>query len=106
MPATSTAPRFRDPTAQTRYSTVMSPDQPPRQLPLVMSAPRGRARPPRHLADLDEPGRKALLEEMGLPGFRAKQLSHHYFARLVEDPAQMTDLPAGAREELVAVLLP
>ena len=40
-----------------------------------MSAPRGRAKPPRHLADLDEPGRKALLEEMGLPGFRAKQLS-------------------------------
>jgi 23S rRNA (adenine2503-C2)-methyltransferase len=77
-----------------------------RQLPLVMSEPRGRAKPPRHLADLDEPGRKALLEEMGLPGFRARQLSTHYFGRLVDDPAEMTDLPAGQRDELVAALLP
>ena len=85
----------------------MSQEQTQRpQLPLVMSAPRGRAKPPRHLADLDEPGRKALLEEMGLPGFRAKQLSTHYFGRLVDDPAEMTDLPAGQRDELVAALLP
>ena len=32
---------------------------------------------------------------LGLPGFRAKQLSTHYFSRLVDDPAQMTDLPAA-----------
>ncbi|GAB3083701.1 23S rRNA (adenine(2503)-C(2))-methyltransferase RlmN [Nocardioides zeae] len=75
-------------------------------LPLVMEAPRGRAKPPRHLADLDEAGRKALLEESGLPGFRAKQLSHHYFARLTSDPAEMTDLPAAQREELAAALFP
>ena len=43
---------------------------------------------------------------MGLPGFRAKQLSTHYFARLVDDPAEMTDLPAAQRDELVAALLP
>ena len=43
---------------------------------------------------------------MGLPGFRAKQLSHHYFSRLTDDPAEMTDLPAGQRDELVAELLP
>ena len=85
----------------------MSHDQTQRpQLPLVMSSPRGRAKPPRHLADLDEAGRKALLEEMGLPGFRAKQLSHHYFARLTDDAAEMTDLPAGQRDELVSALLP
>ncbi|BBH18233.1 putative dual-specificity RNA methyltransferase RlmN [Nocardioides baekrokdamisoli] len=75
-------------------------------LPLVMEAPRGRAKPPRHLADLDEVGRKDLLTEMGLPGFRAKQLSTHYFGRLVHDPAEMTDLPASQREELVTALLP
>jgi hypothetical protein len=57
----------------------------PKSLPLVFNEPRGRKKPPRHLADLDEPGRKALLEEMGLPGFRAKQLSMHYFGRLVDD---------------------
>ena len=77
-----------------------------RQLPLVMEPPRGRGKPPRHLADLDEAGRKALLEEQGLPGFRAKQLSTHYFSRLADDPATMTDLPAGQREELAGALLP
>jgi 23S rRNA (adenine2503-C2)-methyltransferase len=75
-------------------------------LPLVFDEPRGRKKPPRHLADLDAAGRKALLEEHGLPGFRAKQLSAHYFARLVDDPAEMTDLPAAQRTELVDALLP
>ncbi|MBS44886.1 MAG: 23S rRNA (adenine(2503)-C(2))-methyltransferase RlmN [Nocardioides sp.] len=77
-----------------------------RALPLVMSAPRGRKKPPPHLADLDPAGRKALLEDNGLPGFRAKQLSTHYFARLVDAPEQMTDLPAAQRGELVSTLLP
>jgi 23S rRNA (adenine2503-C2)-methyltransferase len=75
-------------------------------LPLVFDEPRGRKKPPPHLADLDAAGRKALLEEHGLPGFRAKQLSTHYFGRLVDDPAEMTDLPAAQRDELVATLLP
>ena len=78
----------------------------PKTLPLVFDEPRGRKKPPRHLADLDEAGRRDLLVEHGLPAYRAKQLSHHYFARLVDDPAQMTDLPATQRDELVATLLP
>ncbi len=78
----------------------------PNPLPLVFDEPRGRKKPPRHLADLDEAGRKALLEEAGLPGFRAKQLSTHYFARLVDDPAEMTDLPAAQRDDMVGALLP
>ncbi|HEY1116307.1 MAG TPA: 23S rRNA (adenine(2503)-C(2))-methyltransferase RlmN [Acidimicrobiales bacterium] len=80
--------------------------EPPKTLPLVMEEPRGRRKPPRHLADLDPAERKALLEEQGLPGFRAKQLSTHYFARLVDDPERMTDLPAGQRADLVGALLP
>ena len=83
-----------------------SDEQATRTLPLVFDEPRGRRKPPRHLADLTADERKALLEEQGLPGFRAKQLSTHYFARLVDDPAQMTDLPAAQRDELVAALLP
>jgi len=78
----------------------------PTPLPLVFDEPRGRKKPPRHLADLDEAGRKDLLTELGLPGFRAKQLSTHYFGRLVTDPEEMTDLPAGQRAELVNALLP
>ncbi|QLQ11797.1 MAG: 23S rRNA (adenine(2503)-C(2))-methyltransferase RlmN [Nocardioidaceae bacterium] len=77
-----------------------------KNLPLVFDEPRGRRRPPRHLADLDAAGRKELLTELGLPGFRAKQLSNHYFARLVDDPSEMTDLPSAERDRLVAGLLP
>ena len=65
-----------------------------------------RRRPPRHLADLDTAGRRAAVAELGQPGFRADQLSRHYFARLTDDPAQMTDLPAGLRDELAGALLP
>jgi 23S rRNA (adenine2503-C2)-methyltransferase len=65
-----------------------------------------RRSPPRHLADLDTAGRRAAVAELGQPGFRADQLSRHYFARLTDDPAQMTDLPAGLRAELAGALLP
>jgi 23S rRNA (adenine2503-C2)-methyltransferase len=75
-------------------------------LPLVFDEPRGRKKPPRHLADLSADERTELATSLGLPGFRAKQLSTHYFARLVDDPAEMTDLPAAQRDELVSALLP
>jgi 23S rRNA (adenine2503-C2)-methyltransferase len=66
----------------------------------------GRKRPPRHLADLDAAGRRSAVADLGQPGFRADQLSRHYFARLTDDPAQMTDLPGELRGELAAALLP
>src|SRR5690349_22015855 len=81
-------------------------DTAPKTLPLVFDEPRGRRKPPQHLADLDAAGRKELLEKAGLPGFRANQLSTHYFSRLVDDPAEMTDLPAEQRDQLVERLLP
>ena len=81
-------------------------DAPTTSLPLVFNEPRGRKKPPRHLADLSPAERKSLVAEMGLPAFRAKQLSTHYFGRLADAPAQMTDLPAADREALVAELLP
>src|SRR6476620_2298428 len=87
-------------------ATPPTADEATRTLPLVFDEPRGRRKPPRHLSDLTADERNALLEAHGLPGFRAKQLSTHYFARLVDDPAQMTDLPAAQRDELVAALLP
>lgn len=72
---------------------------------LTMTAPR-RGKPPRHLADLDLAGRVEWAKELGLPGFRAKQLSTHYFTHHTDDPARMSDLPKKGREELVASLLP
>ena len=64
------------------------PTEQPRSLPLVLAEPRGRRKPPRHLADLTAAERKDLLTEMGLPGFRAKQVATHYFSRLADDPDQ------------------
>ncbi len=78
----------------------------PKPLPLVFSAPRGRAKPPRHLADLTLEERGEAAKEIGLPAFRAKQLSTHYFERLVDDPDQMTDLPAAQRAEMAEAFLP
>lgn len=72
---------------------------------LTFTAPR-RGKPPQHLADLDEAGRKAAVEALGHKGFRAKQLSTHYFEHFVDDPAEMTDLPATGRAELVGSMLP
>jgi len=62
--------------------------------------------PPAHLADLTAAGRKAAVEALGHKGFRARQLSTHYFERLVDDPAEMTDLPAAERGALVGAFLP
>lgn len=50
--------------------------------------------------------RIARAEELGVQGYRAKQLSMHYFARGTIDPGEMTDLPAGVREQFVPEMLP
>jgi 23S rRNA (adenine2503-C2)-methyltransferase len=72
---------------------------------LTFAAPRG-AKPPRHLADLTAAERREVIAALGEKPFRADQLSRHYFARLVDDPAAMTDLPAAVRDRLSAELLP
>jgi 23S rRNA (adenine2503-C2)-methyltransferase len=72
---------------------------------LLFVAPR-RAKPPRHLADLTPADRRTAVGELGQPQFRAAQLSRHYFSRLVDDPATMTDVPAVSRDALVGALMP
>ena len=74
--------------------------------PLLEFAEPKRKQPPVHLADLTPEARVAKAKELGLPGFRAKQLATHYFTHYTSDPAAMTDLPAEGREELVSALLP
>ena len=54
-------------------------------LPLVFEPPKGRGKPPKHLAD---------------------QVGNHYFSRHTRDAAAMTDLPANTRQELINTLLP
>ena len=75
-------------------------------LPLVFDAPARARKPPRHLADLSPADRRSAVTELGLPAYRAGQLSQHYFARLTDDPARMTDLPAAARSAVAEALLP
>ena len=72
---------------------------------LVFEAPR-RSLPPRHLADLDAAGRASAVSELGLPAFRAKQLAHQYYGRLIADPRQMTDLPTGIRQAVAEAMFP
>ncbi len=72
---------------------------------LTFAAPR-RAKPPRHLADLTPAERRAAIVELGEKPFRASQLSTHYFSHLVDDPAEMTDVPAASRAALTASMLP
>ncbi|HWG65431.1 MAG TPA: 23S rRNA (adenine(2503)-C(2))-methyltransferase RlmN [Streptosporangiaceae bacterium] len=71
-----------------------------------MPGNRSAAKPPQHLADLDPGERREAAAALGGPPFRADQLSRHYFARLTDDPADMTDLPAAARADLAGHLLP
>jgi 23S rRNA (adenine2503-C2)-methyltransferase len=66
----------------------------------------GRPKPPRHLADLALAERREAVASLGERPFRADQLSRQYFARLADDPAEMTDLPQATREQLTAALLP
>jgi 23S rRNA (adenine2503-C2)-methyltransferase len=73
--------------------------------------PNARARhkaalPPKHLADFDLEGRRAVAAGMGEKAFRANQISTHYFGRLVRDPGQMTDIPAADRARLTEALMP
>ncbi len=78
---------------------------PPKPGALTFTAPK-RGKAPRHLADLDTAHRREWMTELGHKPFRADQMSRHYFERLVVDPEQMTDLPAGVRGDLVSKMLP
>jgi len=62
--------------------------------------------PPVHLSDLTGAERKQAVSDLGIPGFRADQLSRHWFGRLEDDPAQWTDLTGAHRDSIVEALLP
>ncbi|MFC0487770.1 MULTISPECIES: 23S rRNA (adenine(2503)-C(2))-methyltransferase RlmN [Sinomonas] len=74
--------------------------------PLLQFASPRVKQPPQHFADLSLEDRQAKVKELGLPAFRAKQLSTHYFQHWTTDPAAMSDLPKAGREELVGELFP
>jgi 23S rRNA (adenine2503-C2)-methyltransferase len=97
-----------EPTTTSTSAPVALPTPPsarPKPGQLTFAAPR-LGKPPQHLADLDPAQRKAAVEALGHKGFRAKQLSTHYFEHLIESPQEMSDLPKAIRDDLVARLLP
>ncbi|GAA2004887.1 23S rRNA (adenine(2503)-C(2))-methyltransferase RlmN [Brevibacterium samyangense] len=66
---------------------------------LNFKSPRVK-QPQQHLADMSMDERIEAVKEMGLPAFRAKQLSTHYFVHNVTDTALMTDLPKDLRPQI------
>jgi 23S rRNA (adenine2503-C2)-methyltransferase len=54
--------------------------------------------PPRHLADLDLAARAEAVKSLGEPAFRARQISTHYFGRLVRDAEQLGQQVTPVRE--------
>lgn len=72
---------------------------------LTLVAPRA-GRPPTHLTDLDMAARRKAMEDLGLPAFRADQVSRHWFGRLDDDPAMWTDLSPSDRDAIRALLPP
>lgn len=72
---------------------------------IELQAPR-RGKPKRHLLDLSEMDRRAAVTELGLPAFRADQLSRQWLGRLSDRPEEWTDIPSTDRKILVDSLLP
>jgi 23S rRNA (adenine2503-C2)-methyltransferase len=102
---------LRSASSRPRADDVSPPPAEDVSLPRGAAEPAAAARhratlPPRHLADLDLAARRALVSDLGEPEFRAAQLSHHYFGRLVRDVDAMTDIPVRTRERLAAAVLP
>ena len=84
------------------WQQITNPDGRPT---LQFASPRVK-QPATHLADLTLAEREAKIVEMGLPKFRAKQLSVHYFEHRTTSPEEMTDLPKDRRDELAEAFFP
>ncbi|NBU32186.1 MAG: dual-specificity RNA methyltransferase RlmN [Actinobacteria bacterium] len=72
---------------------------------LIMVAPK-RQKPPTHWLDLSVAERKEKVVELGLPAFRADQISRQFFGRLSDDPMSWTDIPTELRGDVAAQLFP
>jgi len=59
-----------------------------------------------HWLDLAPAERAAAIVALGLPAYRAKQVTAHLLGRLSDDPATWTDIPADARPLLADAFLP
>jgi 23S rRNA (adenine2503-C2)-methyltransferase len=76
------------------------------ELKLVFEEPKQRKKAPEHLADLTKEERRTKAESLGLPAFRANQISTHYFTHYNDDPDSWTDIPAAMRPLVAEHFLP
>ena len=76
-----------------------------KELPVVFEPPR-KGKAPTHWVDLTPLGRREAIARLGLPAFRADQLSRHIFDRFTDDPEEWTDLPAAIRAQVAERLFP
>ena len=74
--------------------------------PVLEFTQKKRGQPPVHFADWSVEERVEKVKELGLPGFRAKQLATHYFVHYTDLASEMTDLPKEGRDALVSKLFP
>jgi 23S rRNA (adenine2503-C2)-methyltransferase len=93
------------PEEESSYAETVAAAQAGRTVPLALRTPR-RGKPPLHWADLDAGQRAEAIAELGLPKFRAGQLTRHLFDRLSDDPEAWTDIPKAERELLAERFAP
>ena len=84
------------------WQQITNPDGRPT---LQFASPRVK-QPATHLADLTLAERETKVAELGLPKFRARQISKHYFEHHTTDPEAMTDLPKDRRAEIADAFFP
>ena len=72
---------------------------------LQMVAPK-KGYPAKHLSDMTLAERKAAVTELGLPGFRADQVSRQWFSRLSDNTDEWTDMSEADRAAIKSALLP
>ncbi len=70
---------------------------------LVFEAPK-TGKPPKHLLDMARPERRAAVQDLGLPAYRADQVSTHLLVHHEDDPGKWTDISATDRETLSSLL--
>ncbi|HSK33891.1 MAG TPA: 23S rRNA (adenine(2503)-C(2))-methyltransferase RlmN [Propionicimonas sp.] len=93
------------PEEEASYAETVAAAQAGRTVPLALGTPR-RGKPPLHWSDLDAGQRAEAIAELGLPKFRAGQLTRHLFDRLSDDPEAWTDIPKAERELLAERFVP
>ena len=76
------------------------------EIKLIFDEPVQRKKVPKHLSDYSPVERREVAQSLGLPAFRATQVSTHYFSHLSDDPQSWTDIPADLRQSIADQLTP